>query len=113
MLKGYLGDNRAKYARWHHEKLDGSGYPDGIKGDEIPLESRIMAVADIFDALTTARCYRKAFSFEDALEIMKGDVEKGKIDGEVFEVLKKLVKEGKLVEGVDNRLFPLLDKENV
>lgn len=104
MLKEFLGNKVASYARWHHEKLDGSGYPDGISGEQIPLESRIMAVADIFDALTTARCYRKAFSFDKALEIMEGDVQNGKIDGEVFAVLKKLVYEGKIVDGVDNML---------
>ena len=104
MLKIYLGSKNANYARWHHEKLDGSGYPDGIKGAQIPIESRIMAVADIFDALTTARCYRKAFSFEKALDIMKSDVEKGKLDGEAFEVLQKLVMDGKIVDGVDNQV---------
>lgn len=104
MLKNYLGGKTANYARWHHEKLDGSGYPDGIKGDQIPLGSRIMAVADIFDALTTARCYRKAFAFEKALEIMQSDVAKGKIDGEVFSVLLRLVREGRIVDGVDNQV---------
>ena len=104
MLKNYLGNKIASYARWHHEKLDGSGYPDGISGEQIPLESRIMAVADIFDALTTARCYRKSFSFDEALEIMSKDVQNGKIDGEVFAVLLKLVKEGKIVDGVDNHI---------
>ncbi|MGN0507537.1 MAG: HD domain-containing phosphohydrolase [Lachnospiraceae bacterium] len=63
-----------------------------------------MAVADIFDALTTARCYRKSFSFDEALEIMSKDVQDGKIDGEVFAVLLKLVKEGKIVDGVDNHI---------
>ena len=104
MLKNYLGGKTANYARWHHEKLDGTGYPDGIKGDQIPLGSRIMAVADIFDALTTARCYRKAFTFEKALEIMQSDVAKGKIDGEVFSVLLRLVREGRIVDGVDNQV---------
>lgn len=104
MLKEFMGNKLANYARWHHEKLDGSGYPDGIKGDQIPLESRIMTVADIFDALTTARCYRKAFCFDEALEIMRTDVQKGKIDGEVFRVLEKLVSEGKIVDGVDNQV---------
>lgn len=102
MLKEYLGESVANFARWHHEKMDGTGYPDGLKGDEIPLESRVMAVADIFDALTTARCYRDAFSFEKALDIMKGDAEAGKIDGAVLKVLINLVAEGKIVDGVDN-----------
>lgn len=104
MLKNHLGNKTANFARWHHEKLDGSGYPDGISGDQIPLESRIMAVADIFDALTTARCYRKSFRFDEALEIMKSDVQNGKIDGEVFAVLQKLIQQGKIVDGVDNQI---------
>jgi putative two-component system response regulator len=54
----------------HHEKVDGSGYPRGLRGDEIPLEGRIAAVADVFDALTTDRVYRRAFSLDEALSIM-------------------------------------------
>lgn len=54
----------------HHEKYDGSGYPRGLKGDEIPLAARIMAVADVYDALTTDRPYKKAYSHEKAVEIM-------------------------------------------
>ena len=55
----------------HHEKWDGSGYPRGLKGEEIPLSARIMAVADVFDALISERSYKKAFSFEKAIEIIK------------------------------------------
>ena len=57
--------------RWHHESLDGSGYPDGIKGDEIPLLVRIIAVADTFDAVTTDRPYQTGRDFPNALEILK------------------------------------------
>jgi putative two-component system response regulator len=55
----------------HHEKVDGSGYPRGLRGDEIPLEGRIAAVADVFDALTTNRIYRRAFPLPEALAIMR------------------------------------------
>lgn len=55
-------------ARWHHEKLNGTGYPDRLVGDQIPLLARIVAVADAFDAMTTDRPYRKGFSFQVALE---------------------------------------------
>ncbi|MDT8339874.1 MAG: response regulator [Longimicrobiales bacterium] len=58
-------------ARWHHEQWDGSGYPDGRQGEEIPLPARICAVADFFDALTTTRVYRPAVSPEDTLEMMR------------------------------------------
>jgi putative two-component system response regulator len=54
----------------HHEKWDGSGYPNGKKGEEIPLASRIIALADVFDALTTARPYKKAWTVDDALKLI-------------------------------------------
>ena len=53
--------------RWHHERLDGSGYPDGLKGSEISLEARILAVADVFDAMTSGRAYRQAIAQTDVL----------------------------------------------
>lgn len=102
MLKIHIGKEAAEYARWHHEKLDGSGYPDGISGDAIPLESRIMAVVDIFDALTTDRCYRSGFSFNKALSIISEDVEAGKLDASVYKVLKRMVDTGIISEGIDN-----------
>lgn len=102
MLIEHIGEENARYARWHHEKLDGSGYPDGISGDAIPLESRIMAVVDIFDALTTDRCYRSGFSFARALSIIEHDVQAGKLDADVYKILKQMVDSGIIVEGVDN-----------
>ena len=51
-------------ARWHHERYDGKGYPDGLKGDEIPIEARIICVADSYDAMTSDRSYRKNLSQE-------------------------------------------------
>lgn len=57
-------------AYYHHEKWDGKGYPKGLKGEEIPLCARIMAIGDVYDALTTARSYKKAFSHEEAVEII-------------------------------------------
>ena len=61
----------AEIARGHHEKFDGSGYPQGIKGKGIPIFSRIVAVADVFDALTSERPYKKAWSLERAAEHIK------------------------------------------
>ena len=63
-------------AHYHHEKWDGSGYPEGIKGEAIPLEARIMALADVFDALVSKRCYKEAKSFDEAFEIIKNDLGK-------------------------------------
>lgn len=57
--------------RHHHERVDGKGYPDGLANDNIPLEARILAVADAYDALTSERPYRKSFSHEEALRILK------------------------------------------
>ena len=57
--------------KYHHEKLDGTGYPMGLKGDEIPLEARIIAVADVFHALVSDRPYRKGMSLEKACAILK------------------------------------------
>jgi len=79
----------------HHENLDGTGYPLGISGDKIPVESRIIAIADVFDALTTDRPYRKAFSEEEALLMMKNDVGK-KFDPEIFEVFLEVLAEEKI-----------------
>jgi len=58
-------------ARYHHEKWNGSGYPEGLKGDEIPLSARIVAIADVFDALTSKRVYKDAHGFNDAVETIK------------------------------------------
>jgi putative nucleotidyltransferase with HDIG domain len=60
----------ATLVRCHHERFDGSGYPDGLKGEEIPLGARVVAVADVYDALTSSRPYRKALSQGDALRML-------------------------------------------
>ncbi|MDP3482306.1 MAG: two-component system response regulator [Sulfuricella sp.] len=57
-------------ARWHHEKWDGSGYPDGLAGDAIPVSARLMALADVFDALISPRVYKPAMSFDEARDII-------------------------------------------
>ncbi|MDP1615311.1 MAG: HD domain-containing phosphohydrolase, partial [Methylococcales bacterium] len=57
-------------AQCHHETINGTGYPRGIKGNEIPLEARIIAVADVFDALTSARCYKEAWSNDKAIRTL-------------------------------------------
>ena len=56
--------------RWHHERYDGRGYPDGLKGEEIPISAQVVSVADVYDALTSERCYKKAFSHEKALQMI-------------------------------------------
>lgn len=76
-------------ARWHHERWDGRGYPDGLKGEEIPISAQIVALADVYDALTSERCYKKAFSHEQAVSmIINGEC--GAFNPLVLEVLNKV-----------------------
>lgn len=58
--------------RWHHERWDGKGYPDGLKGDEIPISAQVVALADVYDALTSERCYKKAYTHAQAMEMILG-----------------------------------------
>ena len=60
----------SEICRWHHERYDGSGYPDGLKGDEIPIAAQVVALADVYDALTSERCYKKAYSHKEALKMI-------------------------------------------
>ncbi len=76
-------------ARYHHEKWDGSGYPLGLKGEEIPLSARIMAVADVFDALVSKRVYKDAMSVDKAMEILKKD-SGSHFDPEIVDVFIKI-----------------------
>ena len=77
--------------RHHHEKRDGSGYPDGLKGEQIPLTARILQVTDIYDALTTDRPYRKALPVEKALAIMREEVKRGWWDGAILNEFEAVV----------------------
>jgi putative two-component system response regulator len=78
--------------RHHHEKMDGSGYPDGLRGDAIPLKARILQVADIYDALTTDRPYRGALPHEEALGILFTESEKGWLDPSVVLSFSRICK---------------------
>jgi putative two-component system response regulator len=77
--------------RHHHEKRDGSGYPDGLKGEQIPLTARILQVTDIYDALTTDRPYRKALPVEKALAIQREEVKRGWWDGSILDEFEAMV----------------------
>jgi len=84
-------------ARWHHERWDGTGYPDGLRGEDIPLAARIVAVADAFDALTTERPYKHAWTLEDAsaeIERVKGEL----FCPRVVTALESLAHSGRLAE---------------
>ena len=77
--------------RHHHEKQDGSGYPDGLKGEQVPLTARILQITDIYDALTTDRPYRKALSAEKAFAIMREEVKRGWWDGSLLNEFEAVV----------------------
>ena len=57
--------------RWHHERYDGKGYPDGLKGEQIPIAAQVVSLADVYDALVSERCYKKGFSNEKAMEMIR------------------------------------------
>ena len=71
----------------HHERWDGAGYPQGLKGEEIPRNARILCIADVYDALTSERSYKKAFTHQEAIEIMRGEVAR-QFDPELFEMFE-------------------------
>ncbi len=77
--------------RWHHERWDGAGYPDGLAGNEIPLPARVLRIADVFDALTTSRSYRQPLTPTEAFRMMADD--EGSFDPAVFTVFESLLSE--------------------
>jgi putative two-component system response regulator len=79
--------------RHHHEKHNGSGYPDGLQGEEIPLTARILQLADVYDALTTDRTYRRAIHSEAALELMEFESKSGWWDAELFRAFAEMTRE--------------------
>ena len=79
--------------RSHHERLDGSGYPDHLKGEDIPFLVRIVSVADVFDAMTSNRSYRGEVSVDHAFEVIANEVAEGRLDPIVYEALRKIVAE--------------------
>jgi putative two-component system response regulator len=76
--------------RWHHEKLNGRGYPDGISGEQIPILARIAAVADVFDALATDRPYRNAFPMDKCRQILVQSAVDGELDPELVKVMLEI-----------------------
>ena len=81
--------NVPRFAGGHHETLDGNGYPDGLKAEDIPLEARILALVDFYEALTASdRPYKKAMPIEKVMAILGSEVEKNKLDKDVFKLLE-------------------------
>jgi len=77
--------------RHHHEKFDGSGYPDGLRGQSIPITARTLQIVDVYDALTTKRSYKRAFSPSEALKTMKEEVARGWWDSDIFGQFERLI----------------------
>lgn len=95
----------ASIVRAHHENLDGTGYPDGLKADEIPEEASLIKVADVYDALTQRRQYKDGYKQSEALRLMLKDVENGKMSEDYYEILLLVVLEdlkSKLGEHTNN-----------
>ena len=80
--------------RHHHERIDGSGYPDGLCGDQIPQTARILQVVDIYDALTSNRPYRSAMAPDKALAVMKTEIDRHRLDRAAFAALRRMLEEG-------------------
>jgi len=106
-INGYIILSKTEYFNnisdivlYHHENVDGSGYPYGKKGEGIPIESKIIAVADVFDALTTDRPYRTAYSKDKAIGLMSKDVGK-KFDKVVFEAFLILLEKENIINRAD------------
>ena len=103
-LEHYKDEKMIKIAyqicRWHHERWDGKGYPDGLKGEEIPISAQVVSIVDVYDALTSERCYKKAFEHDTAIQmIMDGQC------GQFNPILLKCLKELSL------QLSKMLNKE--
>ena len=77
--------------RHHHERFDGSGYPDGLRGDNIPLTARVLQIVDVYDALVTERPYKPAFSSGDALKTIEREVKNGWWDADLFAAFRQRI----------------------
>ena len=79
--------------RWHHERWDGKGYPDGLKGEKIPISAQVVSIADVYDALTSERCYKKAFDHDTAIQLIL-DGQCGQFNPLLLKCLKKCCNAG-------------------
>ncbi|MBG0789014.1 MAG: HD domain-containing protein [Desulfovibrionaceae bacterium] len=103
--------NLLSIIRQHHERMDGSGYPDGLEGDEILVQSRLMAIVDIYDAVTQERHYKPAFTRSEAVKILRLDMEEGKLDPDLTDFFLNNIEriEALSVRVKSSRVFQLSD----
>jgi putative two-component system response regulator len=99
--EGLCGDLRLlrpvrPIVRWHHERLDGTGYPDGLRGDAIPLVAQMMGIVDVFDALTTDRVYRNRLAWEDACLVLQQEAARGWRNPHLVDEFISLCRSGRL-----------------
>lgn len=92
IIEPKFGARAAYFARWHHERLDGSGYPDGLTADKLPLEARAVAVADAFDSLVSLKNKNERRTVKEALSVLDKQVRAKKLDKNCVAVLKELLK---------------------
>jgi HD-GYP domain-containing protein (c-di-GMP phosphodiesterase class II) len=95
ILQGAVDSQILAIVRHHHERFDGTGYPDGLKGDEIPIGARCLLVADAFDAMTSHRIYRKALPMERVIDELRRH-SGTQFDPEIVKVFLSILEEGKL-----------------
>ncbi|MDO5381743.1 MAG: HD domain-containing phosphohydrolase [Eubacteriales bacterium] len=108
VLKKYdYSDNIMDVVLWHHECFDGSGYPDNLKGDDIPLGARILKVTDEFAALISDRPYRKRFDIDTAVNIMIDEIKN--MDMKVFIAFQRMIHEDSTLELIENSRLNLDD----
>ena len=91
-------------ARYHHERYDGNGYNEGFKGEEIPLFARIICVADSYDAMSSARCYRKSLDKDVIMEEFK-KCSGTQFDPQIVEIMLQMMEEGKVPVELDEVSF--------
>jgi HD-GYP domain-containing protein (c-di-GMP phosphodiesterase class II) len=85
--------------RQHHERMDGSGYPDKLSGDDILVQSRIMAIVDIYDAVTQERHYKPAFTRAEAIKILDAESAQGKLDRPLVDFFRDNLSQVELLSG--------------
>ncbi len=107
-----LGNTSLCCIRNHHEKLDGSGYPDGLSQEAIPRTTRVMSIADVFDALATARAYKPAFPTDTCFRILREEAQRGWWDGDLVEAFVEMMRQRELDHPVNRaKLEPILHRD--